>query len=259
MKDALQWIRSLIFNASMYVAMLVIGLAYLPWAIVSPEGAVAGCHAYCRWVRWSAAWMIGLKTEVRGEVPTDEVMVAAKHQSFMDVILIYGALPRGKFIMKAILKWAPILGWFGLRIGCVPVDRGKRGAAIRKMLADVKAGKVKGGQLIIYPQGTRVAPGVRRPYKIGTAALYAEMGQPCVPVATNVGVFWPKRGVMRRPGTAVVEFLPAIPPGEAAQAFMDRLEQMIELNSDRLAAEAGMPLPVQQGPIDVPEEPGPPV
>ena len=106
-------------------------------------------------------------------------------------------------------------------------------------LADVKAGRVKGGQLIIYPQGTRVAPGQTRPYKIGTAALYKELGQPCVPVATNVGVFWPKRGIYRKPGTAVFEFLPRIEPGLEVADFMAKLESEIEEACDRLNKEAG--------------------
>ncbi len=239
MMYGIQWLRSLAFNAMMYVMMLVIGVIYLPWAIWSAEGAVAACHRYCVVVRWLARLMIGLNTEVRGRPPTDEVMIAAKHQSFLDVIVIYGAVPRGKFIMKSILKYAPILGWFGLRIGCIPVDRGKRGAAIKRMLADVKSGKVQGGQLIIYPQGTRVGPGVFAPYKVGTAALYGQMNQPCVPVATNIGVFWPKRGVYRKPGNAVVEFLPPIAPGLDNAAFLERLEGDIEENSNRLNKEAG--------------------
>mgnify|MGYP005989689699 CR=1 FL=1 len=239
MRYAIQFIRSVIFNIMMYVMMLVVGVVYLPWVIVSRHGAIAGCHAYCRYVIWSARWMIGLRCEVRGEPPTDEVMVAAKHQSFLDVLMIYGAMPRGKFIMKRILMYAPILGQFGLRIGCVPVDRGKRGQAIKKMLADVASGKALPGQLIIYSQGTRIAPGVKAPYKIGTGVLYKEMQQPCVPVATNVGVFWPKRGFYRAPGVAVVEFLPRIEPGMAVPDFMKTLEAQVETRSDALAAEAG--------------------
>lgn len=239
MSNAIQWVRSLIFNAQMYVAMLVFGIVYLPAAIVSSDGAVAACHAYCRWVRWTASWMVGLKCEIRGEPPTDEVMVAPKHQSFFDVLMIYGALPRGKFIFKSILKYAPIIGQFGLRIGCIPVDRGKRGQAIKKMIADVKAGHAHPGQLIIYPQGTRINPGVKAPYKVGTGALYRDLGQPVVPVATNVGVFWPKRGVTRHQGTAVFEFLPRIEPGLEVSEFMARLEHDIETASDQLNKEAG--------------------
>lgn len=239
MSYAIQWVRSLIFNAQMYVAMLVFGVIYLIPAIISEKGAVAACHAYCRYIRWSAGWMIGLKSEIRGDPPTDEVMVAPKHQSFLDVLLIYGAIPRGKFIFKSILKYAPIVGQFGLRIGCIPVDRGRRGQAIKKMIADVEAGRARAGQLIIYPQGTRIAPGVKAPYKVGTGVLYRELGQPVVPVATNVGVFWPKRGVYRKPGTAVFEFLPRIEPGLDVDDFMKKLETEIETACDRLNREAG--------------------
>jgi 1-acyl-sn-glycerol-3-phosphate acyltransferase len=141
--------------------------------------------------------------------------------------------------MKAQLRFAPILGFYALRIGCVPVNRGKRGAAITKMMADVKSGQSRPGQLVIYPQGTRVAPGEKLPYKIGTAALYAQLGQPCVPVGTNVGVFWPKHGILRHRGTAVVDFLPAIAPGLSNAEFMAKLEEMVEGSSNALMKEAG--------------------
>jgi 1-acyl-sn-glycerol-3-phosphate acyltransferase len=126
MRHAVQWVRSLLFIMQMYIMMLVLGIAFLPWALVSRKGALAACHSYCRWVRWSAKWMVGLETEVRGDPPRDEVLIAAKHQSFLDIILIFGAVPAGKFIMKRELMWAPILGQYALKIGCVPVDRGKR-------------------------------------------------------------------------------------------------------------------------------------
>ncbi|MEM9971209.1 MAG: lysophospholipid acyltransferase family protein, partial [Pseudomonadota bacterium] len=157
---------------------------------------------------------------------------------FFDIIVIYHALPHAKFIMKRELMYAPILGQFALRIGCVPVDRGKRGQAVKKMQADVKAGLADPGQLVIYPQGTRVGVDDYRPYKAGTAALYTALGQPCVPVATNIGHFWPKRGVTRKPGLAVVEFLEPIAPGLEQGPFMQRLEGDIEGASTRLLKEA---------------------
>lgn len=233
----IQWLRSFLHIVQMYVAMAVISITFFPYAMLSTSGAHAACHTYCRWVIWTLSWMVGLKVEVRGTPPTDEVMVAAKHQSFLDVMAIYHAVPRGKFIMKRELMYAPFLGQYGLRIGCVPVDRGKRGAAITKMLDDVSTGKQRGGQLIIYPQGTRIAPGVSAPYKKGTGALYAQMGQPCVPVATNIGVFWPKKGITRKPGVAVVEFLPRIEPGMEPKPFMARLEADIETASNALLDE----------------------
>lgn len=238
MSYSIQWVRCLIFNIQMYVAMPIIGLFFLPWVLISPKGAYAGCHTYCRWVRWTAGWMINLKTEVRGPPPTGAVIVAAKHQSFLDILMIFGAIPRGKFIAKKILKYAPVLGQYGMRIGCVFVDRGKRSQAIKQMLAQVKADDDP-GQLIIYPQGTRLAPGVKAPYKVGSAVLYEELGQPCVPVAINVGVLWPKRGVYRKPGTAIVEFLDEIPPGLPIEEFRAKLEHMVETRSDALMAEAG--------------------
>ncbi|MBL8563065.1 MAG: 1-acyl-sn-glycerol-3-phosphate acyltransferase [Gemmobacter sp.] len=219
--------------------MLVIGVVLLIPALIDRRYAHTACRSFCVWVRLTLRVLCGLQTEVRGPVPQGECLIGAKHQSFLDIILIFGAVPRGKFIMKKELVWAPVLGWYALRIGCVPVDRGKRGAAITRMKAEVASGASLPGQLIIYPQGTRVAPGVKAPYKAGTAALYQQLGQDCIPVAANVGLFWPKRGILRRPGTAVVEFLPAIPPGLDTTDFMQRLEAAVEGASDRLMAEAG--------------------
>lgn len=234
----MQLLRSLVFNASIYVMMLVYAVVFFPFALFSREWARRACHAWCAYVIWAARWMIGLKTEVRGTPPTGEVMIAAKHQSFLDIVLIFHAIPRGKFIMKRELLFAPILGQYALRIGCVPVNRGKRGAAIARMMQDVAKGQQDPGQLVIYPQGTRVAPEDKKPYKAGTGALYQQLGQPCVPVATNVGYFWPKRGFLRRPGTAVVEFLEPIAPGLGVKEFLARIENDVETASDALLAEA---------------------
>lgn len=235
----MQYIRSILFITQMYVMMLVIGLAYVPYAIFSREGARACCKAYSRWVFWTMRWMVGMRAEVRGNVPSGEVLIAAKHQSFLDIMMIFTALPSAKFIMKREILWTPIIGFYAKRLDCVAVDRGKRGAAIRKMVDDVSAGRANAGQLIIYSQGTRVAPGVKRPYKVGTAVLYEQFDHPCVPVATNVGVLWPRHGILRKPGTAVVEFLPAIPPGLGRDAFLSELEEKVEARSDALMKEVG--------------------
>lgn len=235
----LQYMLSFVFIVQMYLAMAVMGIVVLPWALISPRGAYFACHLFCRWVIWTARVLIGLRSEVRGTPPADAVLIAAKHQSFLDILLIFSAVPRGRFIMKKELTWAPVLGQYALRIGCVPVDRGKRGVAIKRMLADISAGRQEGGQMIIYAQGTRVAPGEKRPYKIGTGAIYQELGQDCVPVATNVGVFWPKRSMLRKPGVAVVEFLPRIPAGKPVGELMAELERVVEARSDALMAEAG--------------------
>jgi 1-acyl-sn-glycerol-3-phosphate acyltransferase len=235
----LQYIRSVLFISQMYVAMPIIGLGFAPWALFSRRGAYAACKTYSRWVFWTAKWMVGLRCEVRGTPPSGEALIAAKHQSFLDIMMIFTALPAGKFIMKKEILKMPIIGQYARLLDCVPVDRGKRGAAIEKMIADVEAGRSQPGQLIIYSQGTRVAPGVKMPYKVGTGVLYEQLNQPCVPVATNVGVLWPKRGFLRKPGVAVVEFLPPIGPGLTRDAFMKELEESVERKSDALMAEAG--------------------
>ncbi|RWR26568.1 1-acyl-sn-glycerol-3-phosphate acyltransferase [Sinirhodobacter populi] len=235
-----QYIRSVIFIVQMYLAMALIGVCLFPVALIGGRSVAIGiCRLFCHWVRFSARWIVGLRTEVRGAVPTGDVLIAAKHQSFLDILLIYSALPRGKFVMKKELVQTPFVGWYARLIGCIPVDRGKRGAAIKAMLAAVRNPRFAGGQLIIFPQGTRVAPGAKMDYKIGAAALYHALKQPCVPVATNVGVFWGRHSLLRKPGLAVVEFLSEIPPGEELHAFTRQIEAAIETASDRLMAEAG--------------------
>ncbi|QIE40699.1 1-acyl-sn-glycerol-3-phosphate acyltransferase [Rhodobacteraceae bacterium SC52] len=234
----LRYAASLIFIGQMYLAIPVIGALYIPWALWDRRGAIAGMQAYCKYVRFTAWLFCGLKSEVRGPVPTGEVLVASKHQSFFDTIILTSVLPRPKFIMKTELRRAPVVGWYAMRIGCVPVDRGRRGQAVTRLLSDVAAGQSLPGQLVIYPQGTRVAAGAKKPYKIGTALLYRQSGQPCVPVATNVGLFWPRKAVLRKPGVAVIEFLPTIEPGLETADFMSEIESTIEAASDRLSQEA---------------------
>jgi 1-acyl-sn-glycerol-3-phosphate acyltransferase len=239
MAYAWRWLRSLLFNIHMYVMMVIVGIVFFPWALISRRGAFAGCTFYANWIIWTAGWMLGLKSEVRGEPPTDEVIIAAKHMSFFDVLLIFSAIPAGKFIMKREILFMPIIGQYGARIGCVPVARGKRGAAIKKMVEDVASGAQEPGQLVIYSQGTRVAPGEKLPYKVGTYVLARETGQDVVPVATNIGVLWPKRGVVRKPGLAVVEFLPRLSPELEKSDFMAQLEDVVETRSNALMREAG--------------------
>ncbi|CUK00796.1 putative acyltransferase [Ruegeria denitrificans] len=239
MATAFQWVRSLIFMIVIYVWMLILGIVFAPFALFNKRGALRACKTYARTTLWLARWMVGIRSEVRGTVPVDEVVIGAKHQSFLDIIIIFDAIPHGKFIMKRELLWTPVIGMYARRLGCIPVDRGKKGAAVAKMVKDVAKEFTEPGQLVIYPQGTRVAPGVQKPYKVGTAVLYEGLGFPCVPVATNAGVFWPRTGVLRKPGLAIVDFLDPIEPGVARNSFLGRLEDVIETRSDALMKEVG--------------------
>lgn len=232
-------LRSLLFDALMYGLILVMGVAFAPMALWSVAGAHRAVKIYARSVLWLLEAICGLRTEVRGTVPTGEVILAAKHQSFLDILILVKVLPRPNFIMKRELRWAPIFGLYAMRIGSTPVNRGARSKAMKDMVARVGVAGPEPRQLVIYPQGTRVLPGAWLPYKIGAGVLYDRLGHVCVPTATNVGVFWSRRSPYRKPGLAVVEFLEPIAPGLPIPVFMARIEAVVESESNRLMREAG--------------------
>ncbi|MGB0507061.1 MAG: lysophospholipid acyltransferase family protein [Pikeienuella sp.] len=231
-------IRSFIFLIWTYGMMAIVGICGIPFAIWSRDGAYAVMRTYVHITFWGMRHIVGLSFEVRGEPPTGEVLITAKHQSFFDVMAIFISVKRAKFIMKRSLVWAPFLGFYALRIGVSPVTRGKGKTSVNEMMAGVSKERADTSQLIIYPQGTRVPPGEDRPYKRGAHAIYSNYPTPCVPVAVNTGIFWPRVGVRRKPGVAVIEFLPPIEPGLDAATFMDRMKNAIEPASDALAEEA---------------------
>ncbi len=233
-------VRSLVFDAAMYGMMALMGLIAAPYAAVSRRGARRVMKLYCRAVFALLHAICGLRVEIRGAVPRGPVLVAAKHQSFLDVMMLMHALPEPRFVMKAELARVPVLGFYARRIGCVAVARGGRGAAVRRMVKAFEGGEV-GGQIVIYPQGTRAPPGARLPYKIGAGALYERLGLACIPAATNAGVFWGRRSLLRHPGVAVLIFLPEIAAGQDLRAFMVEIEARIEGESEALAVEGERP------------------
>ncbi|MDQ2094719.1 lysophospholipid acyltransferase family protein [Rhodalgimonas zhirmunskyi] len=236
---AWRWLMSILFVVVNAVMMGLMGIVFLPWAAFSAKGAQKTCWLYTEWVRFTARLLVGITWEVRGEVPQDECLLVSKHQSFLDILIIFNAVPQPRFIMKRELLWTPVIGLYAWRLGCVPVARGRRGAAIKQMMADVQSGRVTPGQLVIYPQGTRVKPGQYKPFKVGSYALYSQLGQEAVPVATNAGLFWPKGTMLRKPGRAVVEFMPRIAQGVPQKEFLARVEAEVEGGSNALMAEAG--------------------
>ncbi|WP_316015575.1 lysophospholipid acyltransferase family protein [Roseobacter sp. HKCCA0434] len=221
------FVRSLIFNVAMYLVLAVMGVIGAIPAMLSRDWAYWFMSRFCHVVFWLMRNVIDLKLEIRGPVPQGECVVAAKHQSFLDIIILMGTLPRPKFVMKDSVKWTPIVGFYAMQIGCAPVKREQKGA-MGKMMDEVAQERSDPGQIVIYPQGTRVAPGKTARYKRGAAALYETFALPCVPAATNAGVFWGRNDFLRRPGTVVMEFLPVIPLGLDQKAFLERLESEIE-------------------------------
>ncbi|MEH6361107.1 MAG: lysophospholipid acyltransferase family protein [Amylibacter sp.] len=235
----LQYIRSILFIFLMYLWMLVIGIIGAIPAIISRNWAYDVMKLFCAGVLWLARILCGITYETRGKVPTGDVVIASKHQSFLDVILHMYLLPRANYVMKRELKWAPILGFYAMRIGAAPVKRGDKSKAVSQMMKGIERQDGEASQLVIYPQGTRVPPGTYKPYKVGAAVICDRMGKPCIPVANNAGVMWPKRGLLRHPGVVVFEYLDPMPEGLKLEAFTKELEARIEPASVRLAAEAG--------------------
>lgn len=235
----IQYLRSIIFIILMYVMMVIIGLAGVIPAMTKKDGAYWGIKTYCKVVVWLADVICGLKIEQRGTIPTGNVVIASKHQSFFDVILHTYYVNRVNFVMKQELKYAPILGFYAACIGAAPVKRGKKSKAVSQMMKGIE--KIKGDetQLVIYPQGTRVPPGEHRPYKVGAAVICQRMERPCVLAATNVGVFWPKRSMLRKPGVAVIDYFETLDPGLELSDFVEKMETKIETRSNELMAEAG--------------------
>jgi 1-acyl-sn-glycerol-3-phosphate acyltransferase len=181
----------------------------------------------------------GTRVELRGleNLQGGALIVAAKHQSTWETFALLKLFDDFTFIVKRELMWIPIFGWCMWKGGMVPVDRGAGSQALADMILRARKEIRSGRQLIIFPEGTRRPPGAEPRYKFGVAHLYAEVGVPCVPVALNSGLFWPRRALLRLPGTIVVEFLPPIAPGLDKAAFFQRLQNDIETATARLVAE----------------------
>jgi 1-acyl-sn-glycerol-3-phosphate acyltransferase len=237
----MQWLRSVVLIFLVYLLMAVMGIIGAPVVLWSRDWTRSWMKLYARGVFILTRWLCGLRVEIRGPVPTGAVVVAAKHQSLLDVLMLFAALPEPHFVMKRELLWAPVLGLYALRAGCIWITREKRGEG-KTMLRRLESRHQGSGQIAIYPQGTRVPPGEVRPYRRGAAMVYESFGLPMVLAATNVGWFWPKRSLLRRPGTAVLEFLETLPPGLPRAEVMQRMEAVIEAASDRLGEEAAKQL-----------------
>lgn len=237
-----QYLQNALYYLHVAAATVVIGLSGLPALMRhGREGANRVATRWIGYMLWAARLHLGVACEVRGTPPTGDCIVAAKHQSFLDILAIAQACPRRAFVMKREVMRVPVMGWYAWKTGCIPIDRGRGRDAMRAISAEIND-RLSGdglGQLIIYPEGTRTRPGQRRPFKHGVGTIRAATGLPVVPVAVNTGLFWPREGWGIRPGRAVVEFLPAVPASVPAEGFLPRLEAEIESHSDRLMAEAG--------------------
>jgi 1-acyl-sn-glycerol-3-phosphate acyltransferase len=233
-------LRSLLFNAVFYLNTAVWLIAALPAFVLPYRVIIEVAKAWGRVSRTMLRVIAGLDYEIRGadRIPTGPVIVAAKHQSAWETFALLPLFDNPTFIIKRELQWIPIFGWFTIKAGMVPVDRRAGLSALNAMIERARAELARGRQLVIFPEGTRRAPGEEPRYKYGVAQLYVAQGVPCVPIALNSGLFWPRRSLLRRPGRILVEVLDPIAPGLDRDAFLTRLQDTIETATARLIKEA---------------------
>lgn len=233
-------LRSLLFNLVFYLnltCLLVFGI----WLLVAPRSwAMKGLKLWGRTTMFWQRLIVGTRVELKaaGNIPDGPLLVACKHQSAWDTVALHAFFRDPAIVLKKELMWIPVMGWFSRKFALIPIDRSASAGALRALRGHARKAVADGRQVIIFPEGTRTVPGAPPDYKTGVALLYRDLGVPCLPVALNSGLFWPRRRLMRYPGTLTVEFLEPIPPGLDRAVFMARLEEAIETASDRLIAEA---------------------
>lgn len=236
----LMTVRALLFNLVFYVNLVVLLVGGI-WLLAAPRSwAMEGLKLWGRTTMFWQRLIVGTRVELRGtgNIPDGALLVASKHQSAWDAIVLHAFFRDPAIVLKKELMWIPLMGWFSRKFALIPVDRAASARALRALREHARRAVADGRQVIIFPEGTRTVPGAAPDYKTGVALLYSDLGVPCLPVALNSGLFWPRRRQARYPGTLVVEFLPAIPPGLDRADFMARLEEAIETASERLLDEA---------------------
>jgi 1-acyl-sn-glycerol-3-phosphate acyltransferase len=230
-------LRSILFNVLFYLSTLfyvIVGLPFffLPYRALVGLGKVWACTNL-----WLLRTVCGIDVAFcgRDRIPPGPLIVASKHQSTWETFALLLLFAEPTYIVKRELMWIPFFGWYLWKARVVPVDRGARHALFR-MTARVGRELKQGRQIIIFPEGTRRAPGAPPAYKYGITHIYAAAGVPCLPVALNSGLFWGRRSFKRYPGTIKVEVLEPIPPGLDKDAFIARLTHDIETATARLGA-----------------------
>jgi 1-acyl-sn-glycerol-3-phosphate acyltransferase len=231
--------RSLIFNALFYINITIRMIVALP-TILLPYSFLHGVlRRYASSTLWFLRVVCGTKVEWRGreKLPAGPCIVACKHQSLWETFALFMLLPDPTYVLKRELMWLPLFGWLATKARMIPIDRGSHTKALASMTAAARREAARGRQIVIFPEGTRRPPGAKPRYLPGVAFLYAELGLPCVPIALNSGLFWPRRSLRRHPGTVLVEVLDPIPPGLEKREFLMRLRNATEQSTARLVAE----------------------
>ena len=239
----MSWARALAFNFAFFAWTAILGTVGLPF-LFTPRAVTMRFGRF-----WAASVLallkliVGLDHEIRGldRLPRGGCIIAMKHQSAWDTLILPVVLGDPAIVLKRELLWLPFFGWYAARAGSIAIDRKAGAGALRRMLARARPVGVAGRPIVIFPEGTRVAAGERRPYQPGVAALYQALALPLVPVALNSGLYWGRRSFVKRPGRIILEFLDPIPPGRTRPRIMAELERRIETATAALLRE-GRPL-----------------
>ena len=229
-------LRSLLFTLWLYLSMAVFAVGLSPALLMPHRYAQGVAKLWAKAVLFGLRWIAGVKVEFRGLVnaPSGAALVASKHQGMLDIVALLAVLPDACFVMKKELMPLPFFGWFAWKTKMIAVDRAGHAKALKDMTRQARARLDEGRQIVIFPEGTRNAPGAPGDYKPGVAAIYRDLEGPCWPVATNSGVCWPAHGFRRYPGVVVFEFLEPIPAGLKRGPMMALLESRIEEASLRM-------------------------
>ena len=184
-------------------------------------------------------YLLGLTFEQRGleNIPNEPVIYASKHQSAWDTMYFLWHHKDNAYVMKGELNRIPFWKWYMDKCQHVVVDRRGGASAMREMISDTKSILADKRSVIIFPEGTRVAPGETRRYHPGIAALYSQTKATVIPVALNSGYFWGRRHFIKKPGVLTIQFLPPIPKNMDRKAFMKELEIRIESATRKLENE----------------------
>lgn len=232
-------LRACLFNLAFFGLTLVVTFVALPLLVAPREGIMTVARLWARAVIALLRVIVGARLEVRGmeHIPPGPVVIAAKHQSAFDTIVWLTLLPNTAYVMKKELLWIPLYGWHARKMGMIPVDRAGGGPALRAMLRGAQASLEEGRQVVIFPEGTRTAPGERGTYQPGIVAIAGLGVAPVIPAATDSGRVWGRRAVLKRPGVIRISILPPLPPGLPRAKLLAELAVAIEAETDRLLGE----------------------
>jgi 1-acyl-sn-glycerol-3-phosphate acyltransferase len=223
----MNFIRALLFAAFFYPGSVVAVLLAFPAAGFGQRALDRIAHGWAGYHRLCARLFLGIRSRVEGTIPAGTFLIAAKHQSMFETVDALLLLERPAVVLKRELADLPGWGWVAKRFGVIPVDRAGGAIALRRMLKAAQAAKAAGRPILIFPEGTRVAPGEQPPLQAGFAGLYRALGVPVVPIALDSGRIWPRRSFGKKPGTVTWLVGETIPPGLSRSEIEERVHRSI--------------------------------